>query len=99
MKFSYVATDAEGLKDETEITDGMMLKAAAPVFDYENNLIGVLYGGVLLNNNFEIVDKIKQTVFEELTYDVILREIERQAQQGPQQVSWSRTANLHLLKD
>ena len=64
-----VDTPLARVKDETEITDGMMLKAAAPVFDYENNLIGVLYGGVLLNNNFEIVDKIKQTVFEELTYD------------------------------
>ncbi|MCK5054480.1 MAG: hypothetical protein KAR65_09385, partial [Anaerolineales bacterium] len=26
---------------ETELTDGMMLKAAAPVFDYEDELIGV----------------------------------------------------------
>jgi two-component system NtrC family sensor kinase len=47
----------------------MMLKAAAPIFDYENNLIGVLYGGVLINKNYEIVDKIKQTVFEDLIYD------------------------------
>jgi two-component system NtrC family sensor kinase len=53
----------------TEITDGMMLKAGAPVLDYQGNLIGVLYGGVLLNNNFEIVDKIKQTVYEDLKYE------------------------------
>lgn len=64
-----VDTPLARVRDETEITDGMMLKAAAPVFDYENNLIGVLYGGVLLNKNIEIVDKIKQTVFEDLIYD------------------------------
>lgn len=49
---------------ETEQTTGLMMKSAAPIFDYENNLIGVLYGGVLLNKNYEIVDEIKQTVFE-----------------------------------
>jgi two-component system NtrC family sensor kinase len=64
-----VDTPLARVRDETEITDGMMLKAAVPVFDYENNLIGVLYGGILLNKNFEIVDKIKQTVFEDLIYD------------------------------
>jgi two-component system NtrC family sensor kinase len=45
-----------------------MLQAGAPIFDDENNLLGVLYGGTLLNRNFEIVDKVKQTVFEELQY-------------------------------
>ncbi len=55
--------------EETEVTDGMMLKAAAPILDYEDNLIGVLYGGNLLNRNFEIADKIKQTVYEDLIYD------------------------------
>jgi two-component system NtrC family sensor kinase len=64
-----IDTPLARVRDETEITDGMMLKAAAPIFDYENNLIGVLYGGVLLNKNYEIVDKIKQTVFEDLTYE------------------------------
>jgi two-component system NtrC family sensor kinase len=53
----------------TEITDGMMLKAGAPIFDYQSKLIGVLYGGILINNNFEIVDKIKQTVYEDLKYE------------------------------
>ncbi|HEY44192.1 MAG TPA: HAMP domain-containing protein [Anaerolineae bacterium] len=64
-----IDTPLARVRDETEITDGMMLKAAAPIYDYENNLIGVLYGGVLLNKNIEIVDKIKQTVFEDLIYD------------------------------
>jgi len=49
---------------EKELTSGLMMKSAAPIFDYQNNLIGVLYGGILLNKNFEIVDEIKATVFE-----------------------------------
>jgi two-component system NtrC family sensor kinase len=55
-------------RDETEETNGMVLGAAAPVFDSQGHLIGVLYGGVLLNRNFEIVDKIKQTVFQGMKY-------------------------------
>ena len=52
----------------SEQTSGLMLKAAAPIFDYQNNLIGVLYGGILLNRNYEIVEDIKQTVFEGIQY-------------------------------
>ena len=38
------------------------------MFDFEHRFIGVVYGGVLLNRNHEIVDKIKQTVFQGLQY-------------------------------
>ncbi len=55
-------------REDTEVSDGMVLKAAAPIFDYENNLIGVVYGGVLLNRNYAIVDKVKQTVYEDVIY-------------------------------
>jgi len=55
--------------EETAVADGMMLKAAAPIFDRNNNLLGVVYGGVLLNRNYEIVDKVKQTVYENLKYE------------------------------
>ncbi len=48
----------------TEETSGMMIKAAAPVLDYDGNLIGVLYGGKLLNRNYEIVDKVKEIVYK-----------------------------------
>ncbi len=47
---------------------GMMLKAAVPVSDADGRLLGVLLGGVLLNRNFEIVDKIKETVHEGEVY-------------------------------
>ncbi|MBE9524644.1 MAG: cache domain-containing protein [Chloroflexi bacterium] len=56
-------------REEIEVTTGMMLKAAAPIFDQDNNLLGVVYGGVLLNRNYEIVDKVKQTVYENLKYE------------------------------
>jgi len=42
----------------------MFLFVAAPVKDKAGNLLGALYGGVLLNNNKKIVDKIKSIVYE-----------------------------------
>ena len=49
-------------------TSGMVLKAAAPVLDKNGNLLGVLYGGKMLNRNYAIVDRIKGTVFGEEKY-------------------------------
>lgn len=66
---TVIDTPRARVSEETEIKDGMMMKAAAPILDYEDNLIGVLYGGVLLNRNYFIVDKIKETVFEDLKYE------------------------------
>jgi two-component system NtrC family sensor kinase len=66
--FKFLDTPMAREREETEETAGMMLKAAAPVLDENNQLIGVIYGGVLLNRNFEIVDKIKDTVFENVKY-------------------------------
>jgi len=54
---------------DTQVTAGMMLTAAAPVFTPAGRHVGVLYGGVLLNRNYEVVDKIRQTVFKEESYD------------------------------
>ena len=66
--FKFIDTPKARPKTETQESAGMMLKSAAPIFDYEGRLVGVLYGGVLLNRNYEIVDEIKQTVFEDLRY-------------------------------
>ena len=66
--FLFIDTPKARKRTMTEETAGMMLKSAAPIFDYEGNLVGVLYGGILLNRNYEIVDEIKQTVFEDLRY-------------------------------
>jgi two-component system NtrC family sensor kinase len=58
-----VDTPAARPRDETVETSGLVLVAAAPVVDYESNVIGVLYGGLLLNRRVDIVDAIKGTVF------------------------------------
>lgn len=65
----FMDTQMARPRPETEETSGMMLKVAAPVFDTQQNLIGVLYGGILLNRNDDIVDKIKQTVFQGAIYE------------------------------
>jgi two-component system, NtrC family, sensor kinase len=44
-------------------TNGIILKAASPILDEKNNLLGVLYGGVLINRNYEIVDRVKEMVY------------------------------------
>jgi two-component system NtrC family sensor kinase len=49
-------------------TSGMMMKAAAPVFDDQRRLIGVIYGGILLNRKYAIVDRIKDTVYKDEVY-------------------------------
>ncbi|MBN1312818.1 MAG: cache domain-containing protein [Anaerolineae bacterium] len=65
----FIDTPKARARPETEETAGMMLKVAAPVFDSKQNLVGVLYGGVLLNRNYDIVDTIKQTVFQGAVYE------------------------------
>ena len=53
----------------SRVADGMMLVSAAPVVTPDGRCLGVLYGGVLLNRNFEIVDKVVQTVFKDRLYN------------------------------
>jgi two-component system NtrC family sensor kinase len=51
-----------------ENEEGMMLKAAVPLCDSAGKCMGVLYGGVLLNRNYDIVDRIKSVVYENMRY-------------------------------
>ncbi len=44
-------------------TSGMMLKAAVPVLDGSGRAMGVLYGGLLLNRNYQIVDKVRDLLY------------------------------------
>ncbi|MBI5822491.1 MAG: cache domain-containing protein [Chloroflexi bacterium] len=67
--FKFIDTPHARYRAETEQTAGMMLKAASPVFDSQHHLVGVLYGGILLNRNHEVVDKIKQTVYHDVEYE------------------------------
>lgn len=54
-------------RPESEELSGMALAAAVPIFD-AGNFQGVLYGGVLLNRNQEIVDRVRDTVFQNEIY-------------------------------
>lgn len=64
----YIPTPKAKPVEGQENTDGMMIKAGAPVFGYDGKLLGVLYGGILLNRNYEIVDKVKETVYKGETF-------------------------------
>jgi len=66
--FEFVDTPLARPRPETEETAGMVLMAAAPVFDRDETLIGVVYAGVLLNHDYKIVDEVKQTVFQGAVY-------------------------------
>ncbi|MCK4264614.1 MAG: cache domain-containing protein, partial [Candidatus Aminicenantes bacterium] len=60
----FIPTPKAAARPENKETSGMMLKAASPVLDENNTLLGVLYGGILLNRNYEIVDRVKEIVYK-----------------------------------
>ena len=54
--------------DATEKT-GMAMVSAAPLRNHAGQVIGALYGAVLLNNNNALVDKIKEIVYEGVQFN------------------------------
>jgi two-component system NtrC family sensor kinase len=54
--------------EKVEENSGMVLKAAHPVIDFNGEVLGVLTGGILINRNYEIVDRIKNIVFKNAKY-------------------------------
>jgi two-component system NtrC family sensor kinase len=62
MEFKY--TPGEAPRPENKETSGMMLKAASPIIDENKTCLGVLYGGILLNRNYDIVDRVKEIVYK-----------------------------------
>jgi two-component system NtrC family sensor kinase len=67
-RLDLVETQAARPREETVETSGLVLQAAAPILDYNGEILGVLYAGRLLNRRFEIVDLIKETVFAGESY-------------------------------
>ncbi|MCK4804520.1 MAG: histidine kinase, partial [Spirochaetes bacterium] len=63
----FIPTPMAKPRPETEEVSGMMIKAAAPVI-HNDVLIGVLYGGNLLNRDYEIVDGVKEIVYQDEKY-------------------------------
>jgi two-component system, NtrC family, sensor kinase len=66
--FRLIPTPKERPTEKVEETSGMVLKSAHPVIDSSGEVLGVLAGGVLLNRNYEIVDRIKDIVFKNAKY-------------------------------
>jgi two-component system NtrC family sensor kinase len=48
--------------DRADLHEGMVIEAGAPIL-VDDDLIGVVYGGVLLNRREDIVDRIKETAY------------------------------------
>lgn len=47
---------------------GMFLLGAQPLKDADGRILGSLYGGILINRNFDLVDDIKRTVYGDEAY-------------------------------
>ena len=59
-----IATPHAKPTDKQVGLSGMLLVSSAPVRNAAGRIVGVLYGGVLLNRNNHLVDKIKRIVYE-----------------------------------
>ncbi|UCC39578.1 MAG: cache domain-containing protein [Candidatus Aminicenantes bacterium] len=60
----FIPTPKAAIRSETRETSGMMLKAASSIIDVNNTFLGALYGGILLDRNYEIVDRVKEIVYK-----------------------------------
>jgi len=67
-RIEFIQTPKAKPTVRTRQTSGMMIKAAAPVLGYDGRLLGVLYGGNLLNRDYKVVDKVKETVYQGVKY-------------------------------
>lgn len=60
----FIPTPRAAPKTQNFETSGLVLKAAAAIQNERREILGVLYGAILLNRNYEIVDRIKEIVFK-----------------------------------
>jgi len=60
----FIDTPKAAPRPENKETSGMMLKAAATVRDENGTILGIMYGGILLNRNYSIVDRVKEIVYK-----------------------------------
>lgn len=66
--FYLIPTPMEKPARELSENSGMVLKSAHPVLDEDGRVLGALMGGILLNRNCEIVDRIKSILFKDAKY-------------------------------
>jgi two-component system, NtrC family, sensor kinase len=63
VRINIIKTPFSFEPKEKELSYGMVMMAAHPIFDDMYNLLGAIIGGLLLNKDNIIVDKIKGTVY------------------------------------
>ncbi|MBN2538457.1 MAG: cache domain-containing protein [Deltaproteobacteria bacterium] len=68
LEIAIVETPRSIETGEKQLSEGMVLRAAYPIFDAHGDFRGALVGGVLLNGDYAIVDKIKETVYRDEKY-------------------------------
>jgi two-component system NtrC family sensor kinase len=66
-RIKLLSTPKAAPRPEEEETSGMALAAAVPIFE-KGDLLGIIYGGVLLNRSQTIVDTVRDTVFQQESY-------------------------------
>ena len=64
-RLPLVATERALPDPRREEVRGLVIHAAAPVFDARGNVVGVLEGGMLLNGNLDFVDTINAIVYRD----------------------------------
>jgi len=66
--FTLLPTPAAYPTDEKTRNSGMIAAAAVPLVDAQGQILGLLYGGNLLNRRYEMVDRIRNEVFPSHLY-------------------------------
>ena len=64
VRIEIIKTPLSFESSEKQLSHGMVMMAAYPILDGSKRLIGAIIGGVLLNKDYAIVDKIKETVYQ-----------------------------------
>ena len=54
--------------EEKQLSEGMVMRAAYPIMDKKQKLLGVLVGGILLSRDRTIVDKVRETIYHDEKY-------------------------------
>ena len=55
-------------EDSEKATSGMMIIAAAPILNDQDVLLGVLYGGRLINNKGDLADRVASKIYSNETF-------------------------------
>jgi two-component system NtrC family sensor kinase len=60
---SILKTEYARPTDRTVENRGMILETAVPMLDENDEVYGIVYGGILLNRRYDLVDRIRSMVF------------------------------------